>query len=69
MLKINNVTMEEKIEKILLGFHKKEYSLNEAKNKLLDLFPVIVSEKDCRIPMRKFGSDKCLICGKKTYEH
>lgn len=30
---------------------------------------VIVSGKDCKIPMREFGSDKCLICGKKTYEH
>ena len=30
---------------------------------------VIVSAKDCRIPMREFNSDKCLICGKKFNEH
>jgi hypothetical protein len=30
---------------------------------------VIVSAKDCKIPMREFNSDKCLICGKKFNEH
>ena len=36
-------------------------------NSVLD--GVIVSAKDCRIPMREFNSDKCLICGKKFNEH
>ena len=33
------------------------------------LVDVMVSEKDCRMPMREFGSNKCLICGKQVEEH
>jgi len=42
--------------------------IKELVNKL-PLNDVIVSAKDCKLPMREFGSDKCLICGKKVYEH
>ncbi len=60
-----------------------EHSENEytkwLENKLLEalkqvknngvLDDVIVSGKDCKIPMREFGSDKCLICGKQFKDH
>ena len=41
--------------------------MNYVNNGVLD--DVIVSVKDCRIPMREFNSDKCLICGKMVNEH
>lgn len=40
---------------------------SKVNNGVLD--DVIVSGKDCKIPMREFNSDKCLICGKKFNEH
>ena len=44
------------------------YEMKKVKNNgVLD--DVIVSGKDCKIPMRELGSDKCLICGKKVNEH
>ena len=40
---------------------------SKVNNGVLD--DVMVSEKDCRMPMREFGSNKCLICGKQVEEH
>ena len=58
--------------KALLQAMQKAYDLGKSKvnNGVLD--DVIVSGKDyCKIPMREFGSDKCLICGQSpiTFHH
>ena len=44
-----------------------KYHQSKVNNGVLD--DVIVSGKDCKIPMREFGSDKCLICGKQFKDH
>ena len=85
MMKITNEYLKEELEDIInciVNFDHTETL--EVKGRYFDIIQkdlkklvknngvlddVIVSGKDCKIPMRELGSDKCLICGKKFNEH
>lgn len=67
MLKINTVTMREKIIEILESYEVSSLDISDLTNELLDLFDVSYCECSDNFSTPEVELNKCFSCGKKLH--